>query len=404
MDVPLLIQATEHLPALFTAQSSGAALGSGLQAQSPPSGRRRAAGGAAGKRHTAKLSSGPNSGEADELAGQAQGAVCLVQWAIRALDRAPGWEAIPRAAAFQLGRAAALGLHAVPILASLLLRLGMSAPATLSCSFMDLAVALAMAWGQLAEHRSPAAEGFKAAYLAVVREPLLVSLLERSRQCLELVEQADSSDGTSRSRRFARWVQGRAGQRPCVGCPAASPKKLGRQACTRWAPGQRALPGCRAPHSAVPDPDWFSLQCLVYIDPLLPCVPPTHLLQAQQTKSAPFHVGWAEEWPSAWVTDNTWRWACGPWPSSCPRGLGQVGPPFVACWRLTTCGRASSPGMSPRKSPLGRGLAASGWRAASSRLACTSRHAWPGMILARPGWELDTGDGSAECAIFLPGC
>ena len=100
-------------------------------------------------------------------------------------------EAVPPSAAFQLVSAGVLGRDAGPLLACLLVRAGLlkqgSSMAKLGASLM---AEFAEVGRKFAEQLpSDAAVGLRAAYSAVLSEPLLVSLMDRSRHYMELAAQ-----------------------------------------------------------------------------------------------------------------------------------------------------------------------------------------------------------------------
>ena len=132
--------------------------------------------------------------EASGLGTRAAGAIELVKAGLDALEHA-AVGAVSRAAAFQLVSAAVLGLDAGPLLACLLLRAGLLGEGCRLAKWSSLLMAEFAGFGnQLGEQPpSDAIEGVRAVYDAVVREPLLVSFMDRSRHYMELAQERGSS-------------------------------------------------------------------------------------------------------------------------------------------------------------------------------------------------------------------
>ena len=135
--------------------------------------------------------------EAAELITRATGVFALVQSGLVMLEQAGG-EAVSRASAFQLVSAGVLGLDAGPLLACLLLRVGWPEQAdSMAKLFLLLMATFAEVGRQFAARQpSDAAGAVRAAFSAVVREPLLVSLMDRSRHYMELARERGRSSAS----------------------------------------------------------------------------------------------------------------------------------------------------------------------------------------------------------------
>ena len=131
--------------------------------------------------------------EASVLSTQAAGAIELVKSGLIVQHAAA--EGVPRAAAFQMVSAGVLGLDAGPLLACLLLRVGLLEEGGSMAKLLSLLMAEFAEVGHRVGQQPPsdAAGGIRAACSAMVREPLLVSLMDRSRHYMELAQERDSS-------------------------------------------------------------------------------------------------------------------------------------------------------------------------------------------------------------------
>ena len=135
--------------------------------------------------------------EASGLGMRAASAIAVVKCGLATLEQA-AVEAVSRAAAFQLVSAGVLGLDAGPLLACLLLRAGLLEEGGSIAQLFSLLMAEFAGVGRQFENQasSDAAAGIRAAFSAVVREPHLVSLMDRTRHYIELAQERGSSSAS----------------------------------------------------------------------------------------------------------------------------------------------------------------------------------------------------------------